>query len=104
MAFSYFEALMRIGDKRKFAEEETRLKSLDNILNQVGFQEYLYEQFAEETYELLRETAASIGLSDGGALLLAAFNDDNRSKSIITYFKAWQSAPARCPLSPLRTR
>jgi ubiquitin thioesterase protein OTUB1 len=90
---------LRIGDKHKFAEEETRLKSLDNILNQVGFQEYLYEQFAEDTYELLRDTAATIGLANGGALLLAAFNDDTRSKSIITYFKACPSLS-----TALRTR
>jgi len=71
-------------------------------LNQVGFQEYLYEQFADDTFQLLQETAASIGLPDDGAPLLAAFNDDNRSKSIITYFKVcldqWLAISESCSL------
>lgn len=85
--FGYYEALLRLGDKQKILEEETRLKSLHNILNQVGYQEYLYEMWADEAFLLLQEVAASIGQPDDEAPLLAAFNDDNRSKGIMTYFK-----------------
>jgi hypothetical protein len=85
VAFSYFETLLRIGDSHKFLEEETRLKSMRNILNDAGFQEHLYEDFAEDTIDLLRETATA---TDEGASLLQTFNDPNRSMSIITYLKA----------------
>lgn len=85
VAFSYFETLLRIGDSHKFLEEETRLKSMRNILNDAGFQEHLYEDFAEDTIDLLRETATA---TDAGASLLQTFNDSNRAMSIITYLKA----------------
>jgi hypothetical protein len=85
VAFSYFETLLRIGDSHKFLEEETRLKSMRNILNDAGFQEHLYEDFADDTLNLLRETGSA---TDGGAALLQTFNDSNRSMSIITYLKA----------------
>lgn len=84
--FGYFEALLRLGDKFKFAEEETRLKSLNNILNQFHPQD-LYEDFAESAYELLQELAAAGSFDSGLATLQLAFNDDNRSKSIMTYIK-----------------
>lgn len=88
---------MRIGDSHKFLEEVTRLKSMHNILNDAGFQEHLYEDFADDTIDLLRETASA---TDGGAALLQTFNDTNRSMSIITYLKA-RLHPASSPyLSP----
>lgn len=55
-----------------------------NILNDAGFQEHLYEDFAEDTIDLLRETATA---TDAGASLLQTFNDSNRAMSIITYLK-----------------
>lgn len=85
VAFSYFEALVRIGDPHKFLEEETRLKSLCNILNDAGFVEDLYEDFMEDTIELLRKTSNA---RNGSAVLLETFNDPNGSMSIITYLKA----------------
>lgn len=88
MAFTYFEALQRIGDKNKFLEEETRLRSHRNLLNSVGFQEHLYEDFADTTFDLLRATSNALPTSDGGAALLASFNDDTTAMSIITYLKA----------------
>jgi ubiquitin thioesterase protein OTUB1 len=87
VAFSYYETLLRVGDKQKFLEEETRLKSLANLLNEVGYQEHIYEDWAEDTFDLLRETASAVDANDDGAALLRAFNDDNRSRSIITYLK-----------------
>jgi ubiquitin thioesterase protein OTUB1 len=85
VAFSYFETLLRIGDAHKFLEEETRLKSLCNILNDAGFQEHLYEDFMEDTIDLLRKVSSA---ADGNAVLLETFNDPNGSMSIITYLKA----------------
>ena len=43
VAFGYLERLLYIGDSGKFYEEEARLRSLSNVLNQAGFEPYLYE-------------------------------------------------------------
>src|ERR1700759_4565966 len=75
---------MRIGDKQKFTVEEVRLKSMQNLLREIGFQEHLYEDFVEETLQMLHETSVA---TDNGVGLLAAFNDFSRSQSIITYLK-----------------
>ena len=45
VAFGYLERLLHIGDTNKFLEEETRLRSLSNVLNAAGFDAYLYEDF-----------------------------------------------------------
>jgi len=95
VAFSYFETLLRIGDSHKFLEEETRLKSMRNILNDAGFQEHLYEDFAEDTIDLLHETTNA---TDDGAALLQTFNDPNRSMSIITYLKVCASCRLSCSI------
>ena len=87
VAFSYFETLQQMGNKQKFQEEEVRLKSLANYLHEVGFQEHQYEDFAEDMFDLLRETATTLDSPDGGAAILSAFNDPNRSMSILTYLK-----------------
>ena len=85
--FGYFEALLRLGDPMKVLAEESRLKSLNNLLNAVGFQEDLYEDFVDETLSLLRETATSIPCQDNGAALLSSFNDAGVSNAIITHFR-----------------
>ncbi|KAF2003808.1 cysteine proteinase [Amniculicola lignicola CBS 123094] len=94
VAFGYYEALLRGGDANKLEEEVVRLRSMNNLLNSIGFQEDLYEDFADEVYELLRRLAASLRAMDGttAALLLEAFNDMGRSMAIITYLKLLASA------------
>ena len=87
MAFSYFETLQHVGDRLKFDQEEARLRSFGNLLTAVGHEEHLYEDFADEMYTLLRETAEQTPVLDNGAALLAAFNDEGRSMAIITYLK-----------------
>ncbi|KAF2674955.1 hypothetical protein BT63DRAFT_449942 [Microthyrium microscopicum] len=89
IAFCYYETLMRTADRVKFLEEETRLKSMQNILKDIGLQQHLYEDFVEDALELLKETASA---TDEGAALLAAFNDFGRSQSIITFLKLLTSA------------
>jgi ubiquitin thioesterase protein OTUB1 len=73
-----------MGNKQKFASEEQRLKSLATLLKDTGLPEHVYEDFLDDTLELLQETGNS---TDGGAGLLQVFNDFGRSMSIITYFK-----------------
>lgn len=93
VAFSYFETLLWLGDKSKPLQEEIRLRSLATILNDVGHQEYLYEDFADATFELLRSVSAQIPVVDDGAALLATFNDEHLSMSIITYLKVCEPGP-----------
>ena len=56
-------------------------------MNAVGHQEHLYDDFRDETFELLRDTAASINAQESEAALLSKFNDESLSSAIITYFK-----------------
>lgn len=79
--------------------EITRLKSFHNILTAAGLAPHIYEDFADELYELLRKTAASLPPPDDGnttvdvqALLLAAFNDEGTQASIITFLRLLTSA------------
>jgi hypothetical protein len=93
IAFTYFEALVRQGDIAKFEEEEARLVSMHNLLNNAGFPHDVYIDWAEEAFELLHELAQSLRNNDGRAadVLLQKFNDEGVSLSIMTYFKV--SAP-----------
>ncbi|OCK83800.1 cysteine proteinase [Lepidopterella palustris CBS 459.81] len=95
IAFTYFEALLRLGDRNRFLEEETRLRSMGNLLNSIGFQEHLYEDFADECFDLLRKTESLVSAGNderAAAELLASFNDVGVSMAIITYFKLLTSA------------
>ena len=87
LAFGYFEALLHHGDSSKIAAEIARLKSLNNLLNAVGYDEFMYGAFVDETLMLLQRTAASIPCQDDGAALLASFNDDSMTGAIITHFR-----------------
>jgi len=99
VAFSYFETLLRLGDKNKPLQEEIRLRSLSGLLNEVGHQEFLYEDFADATFELLQSISAQIPMVDDGAALLAAFNDEHQSASIITYLKVCDPTPTSVLIS-----
>lgn len=99
VAFAYFETLLRLGDRDRIAAEEARLKSLNNLLNSVGFQEHLYEDFVDATITLLREISASIPCHDDGATLWASFNDPDVSNGIITHFRV--STPQGASIGPL---
>lgn len=99
IAFTYFEALIRTADPDKFQDEEARLNSLGNLLEQIGYVRDIWIDFADSAFELLRTLANSLRNLDGGAadLLLQAFNDQQghagiESIGIITYFKLLASA------------
>lgn len=87
IAFGYFEALIHLGDSHKFLEEETRLRSLSNVLNSAGFDPLLYEDFADEAYELLRKVSNALPAGNADAVLHEAFNDDTLQNYIITHLK-----------------
>lgn len=87
VAFGYLERLLYLGDSGKCYEEEARLRSLSNVLNQAGFQPYLYEDFADELFNVIRSIANAINEGNGDEVLLNAFNDDVIQNYIITHFK-----------------
>jgi hypothetical protein len=86
VAFCYFETLVRTAEPYKFQEEVARLKSFRNVMNDAGFDEELYVDFAVEAYDLL-ESLANVPVESGLATVVEAFNDVNRSLSIITFLK-----------------
>jgi hypothetical protein len=84
ITFCYYEILIRLGDRQKFLEEEVRLKSLSNLINETGHDFALYEDFLEETLQLFRDLSKS---SDAQTELFDSFNDWMKSQNIITCIK-----------------
>ena len=87
VAFGYLERLLYLGDSNKFYEEEARLRSLSNVLKQAGFEPYLYEDFADELFTLIRSIANALGEGNGDEVLVNAFNDESIQNYVITHFK-----------------
>lgn len=88
LAFGYFELLLRGGSKALTAEYE-RMKSLNELLNKAGYQEYIYEDFADSTFTLLQTLASSAEEQKDwdDTLLVTELNDEGTSNAIITHFK-----------------
>lgn len=88
LAFGYFEALVRTGDSLRVQSEIVRLKSLNNLLNAVGHESDLYEDFVEETLGLLERTRVDMDMmKDNERMLLASFNDAGIAAAVITHFR-----------------
>lgn len=87
LAFGYFEVLFRTTNRDRINRESARLKSYNNLLNSLGYDQDLYIDFVQETLDLLERTAASLERQDGEQKLLASFNDEGVSNSIITHFR-----------------
>lgn len=90
IAFTYYEALVHLGDYQRFGDEEGRLLSLGNLLDQIGYNRDIWMDFAEEAFDLLRKLGEAVHAMDGSAatILLDTFNDMGASMAIITYIKA----------------
>ncbi|MBE7181866.1 MAG: hypothetical protein INR71_11790 [Terriglobus roseus] len=86
VGFCYFETLLYLGNKQKWLEEQTRLRSLDNLLQAVGLSRDIYEDWEDETLDLLR-AIANLSPVEGEAELMTAFNEGGSWQSIITYLK-----------------
>lgn len=80
-----------MNDPAKFAQEEGRLTSFNNILDKAGYEEFAYSDWVEETVALLRKCAASLPCTDEGAVLAASFNDDDIGPAIIQHFRVSKS-------------
>jgi len=89
IAFTYFEALLHVGDVSKLDHEKGRLNSLGNLLSNIGYSRDIWIDFAEEAFELMTRLAESLRAMNGQAdsILLRTFNDPGESMAIITYVK-----------------
>jgi ubiquitin thioesterase protein OTUB1 len=85
LAFGFFELLLRSGDPNRIGMEHARITSLNGVMESVGFQSYIYEDFAEATFDLFSALGSMI--PSGEAQLLNTFNDAGLSDSIVTHFK-----------------
>ncbi len=86
LAFGYFETLLRIGDASKMVEEAAKFRAFEALMHAVGIPD-LYEDFIEPTADLLEQQAATLPNHDGGAALLAIFNEDRPSSQLTYSFK-----------------
>ncbi|KAI7457765.1 cysteine proteinase [Hortaea werneckii] len=92
IAYGYFETLIHLGDSNKFLEEEARLRSLSNVLNQAGYDALLYEDFADAMFDTLRKVHNALQTGDAETILHEDFNDEALQNYIITYLKTLTSA------------
>jgi ubiquitin thioesterase protein OTUB1 len=77
--------LIHLGDVNKFYEELARLSSLQNILDAAGFQDWLYQDYADEAYALLKKLPEALQIGNSADVLHEAFNDEDTQMSIIYY-------------------
>lgn len=92
IAYGYFELLIKSNSADLIDREYARITSLENLLKKAGFSEYIYEDFASETYDVFRHISAHV-LNDEThttSELVKIFNES--SDSILTYFKFLTSA------------
>ena len=87
LAFGYMEGLLYAADPSRIMGEVARLKSLNNLLDSVGYEQHVYEGFVEETFGLLSEIANMSPNDQNNAALVARFTQDGVSESIITHFR-----------------
>ncbi|KAI7223935.1 cysteine proteinase [Hortaea werneckii] len=92
IAYGYFETLIHLGDSNKFFEEEARLRSLSNVLNEAGYDALLYEDFADSMFDTLRKVHNALQTGDAETILHEDFNDEALQNYIITYLKTLTSA------------
>ena len=101
LAFGYFEALIRTGDSARVQSEAVRLKSMNNLLSVLRQDADIFEDFVQETLDLLERTRVDMN-EDHGRNLLASFNDDGICAAVITHFRVslfddWALVERRIP-------
>lgn len=57
-----------------------------------GFDPFIYEDFADAMFDLLRDVASAMQAGHAEQTLLAAFNDESNQASILTYLKTLTAA------------
>ena len=87
VVFGYFENMLS-QELDKVAAEKERIQNFSNAFVAVGYELPMVELFVEETialFDSVHEAIRSGNRSD--LLLLEAFNDENRSNTIVFHFK-----------------
>jgi len=64
-----------------------KLREYNKILDDLGYDRIMYEDFVDATLNLLEKTAASLPNHDGGRTILETFNDTDTSSGIICHFR-----------------
>jgi len=57
------------------------------VVNAAGFDSFIYEDFADEAFNLLRGVANAMHTGNASEVLHDAFNDDMVQNYLITYLK-----------------
>lgn len=60
---------------------------MNNVCNQAGFDLAIYEDFADETYELMRKLPEALAVGNAEEVLLEAFRDETVQNYIITHLR-----------------
>lgn len=64
-----------------------RLQGFNALIDSIGYEEYLYIEFVQQTLDLLEEIALNLSSQGIRETLLERFNDDAVSNAIITHFR-----------------
>ncbi|KAI4196882.1 MAG: hypothetical protein LQ350_006251 [Teloschistes chrysophthalmus] len=91
VAFGYFEALLHSTDLNRALAEVARLKSLNNLLDSVGYDRIIYEDFVDETLAML-QLIPTLPTNDDGTALLEALERPGVWDAIIAHFRFVTSA------------
>lgn len=86
VAFGYFEALLHSSDPNRALAEVARLKSLNNLLDSVGYDRIIYEDFVDETLTML-QLIPTLPTQDDGTALLEALDRPGVWDAIIAHFR-----------------
>jgi ubiquitin thioesterase protein OTUB1 len=87
IGFSYFEKLIEAGDQAQIDNEVSRLLNLNQTLATVGGYDY-FEDFADETIDLLREVSQNMADPNmARTLLMQRWNDAGVTSSIIYHLR-----------------
>ena len=87
VAFGYLEALIHLQDLNQFDEEEARLRSMYNILDAAGYDRFMYEDFADELFTLIRRVKDGLLHGTAEDILIESFNEDMVQNYVITHIK-----------------
>ena len=87
MAFGYFEVLIKHGSVQKCSAERERLQSLATIVSDAGFDLAMFEDFAEETLEVLDKVSNALHNVDASEIIHTWFNDEIVQNYMITHLR-----------------
>lgn len=93
IGFCYFELLIQQGSQEFVDGERLRLTQLnDYLVNEGGHDPLLFEDFLDETFELMKEISANIHDPDAAAAVLTTKFNDDASMGILYHLRLLASA------------